>query len=92
MRILYFSLYFIIHLLTLCLVDYCLFRVGVDIVYYIYVCDIDQPSAIHKLISVGEQVVSLEWHDSGLQLLVATCLGTVSIYRMKVSHVSLCSK
>ena len=59
-------------------------RTAFDIVYHIYICDIDKPWATHKLISVGEQVVALEWHDSGLQLLVATSLGTVSIYKMKV--------
>jgi len=62
------------------------FRPAIDIVYHIYVCDIDKPWAIHRIASVGEQVVGLQWHSSGLQLLVATLLGTMYVYQMKVSY------
>lgn len=60
-------------------------RTGVDVVYHIYVCDIDKPWAVHQLVSVGEQVVGLEWHSNGLQLLIATLLGTIYVYQMKVN-------
>lgn len=64
-----------------------LHRAGVDIVYHIYVCDIDKPWAVHQLISIGEQVVGLEWHNNGFQLLIAT-LGSIFVYQMKVNNMT----
>ena len=56
----------------------------VETLYQVYVCDIDKPWNVHRLMTSSDRVVSLEWHISGLKLLVATAQGTCYVYQMKV--------
>ena len=61
----------------------------VEMVHYVYVCDIDKPWDVHHLQSISERVVGLEWHCSGLKLLVATATGNCYVWQMKV-HTAYC--
>ena len=51
---------------------------------HVYICDIDKPWQVYPIINCKEKVVALEWHVSGYRLLIATSLGKVQIWSMKV--------
>lgn len=58
----------------------------VEMVHYVYICDVDKPWSLCQLISLPEKVVGLEWHHTGSKLLVATALGTCFVWQMKVGR------
>ena len=62
-------------------------RFSIGTVYHVYVCDIVKPWAVHRVTSFAERVVALQWHSSGLKLLIATSLGICYVYQMKVCPV-----
>jgi len=64
-------------------------RLSVDNVYHVFVCDIGKPWAVHRVASFAERIVSLQWHSSGLKMLIATVHGNCYVYQMKVY--SFCS-
>jgi len=60
------------------------FRLSIDAIYHVYVCDIGKPWAVHRVASFVDRVISLQWHSSGLKLLIATVPGKCYVYQMKV--------
>ncbi|CAB3241531.1 unnamed protein product [Arctia plantaginis] len=50
---------------------------------HVYVCDLDTPWDSHKVTSTSYPVSALEWDLEGKQLLVATTVGSVSVFTQK---------
>jgi len=59
-------------------------RLSIESVYHVFVCDIGKPWAVHRVASFAERIVALQWHSSGLKMLVATLHGNCYVYQMKV--------
>ena len=55
-----------------------------EALHHVYVCDIDKPWDIHLVTKSTENVVALEWNESATRLIIATGLGTIQVWSMKV--------
>lgn len=57
---------------------------SVEALHHVYVCDMDKPWDIHLVTRSVENVVALRWNDSATKLIIATALGKIQIWAIKV--------